>query len=153
MSLAEPLERIGPLLDASGAGHWVPVLVKWISNGDGWRSPYSAVPDPDYSELLAKVESLIPAHQVEFQLADDIALAHALAETNYARRAAAIRSGTGAAPVRWSVCDGPFHLFQALAEDQGQVVGLRTYYDVLCPTSRLRDELLGRMLVSKARGA
>jgi hypothetical protein len=144
MSLAEFLERIGPLLDASGAGHWAPVLIEWISNGEGWYAAHSASEtDPAYSELATIVEA--PS-------ADNIALASALAATEFARRAAILPPAPSGGPaVRWSIFDGPFLDFMAMADSHGLSSNVRTSYDVHRPASRLRDELLGRMLVARAR--
>ena len=158
MSLAEFLERIGPLLDASGAGHWAPVLIEWISNGEGWYAAHSpSETDPAYSELAAIVEfydsiTHTKEGQGQFQPTDDIALASALAATEFARRAAIIPPAPAGGPaIRWSIFDGPFLDFMAMADSHGLSSNVRTSYDVHRPASRLRDELLGRMLVARAR--
>lgn len=157
MSLAELLERLGPLLDASSAGHWLPVLTEWMTNSDGWyaaRSPLET--DPAYSELAAIVEAHALAHEADTEFPDEapsvdnIGLASALAGTDFARRVAVISPTYPGGPVvRWSIFDGPFHAFLEQAEHHGLANDVRTAFDVRRPTSRLRDELLGRMLVAQ----
>jgi len=159
MSLAELLERLGPLLDASSAGHWLPVLTEWISNADGWYAAHAPLEaDPAYAELAGTVEfydsiTHVPGQSGKFAPADDISLAAALSDTDFARRSAYITGNPGGPVVRWSLFDGPFHAFMDQAEHHGLGNDVRTGYDVRRPASRLRDELLGRMLVARSRVA
>jgi len=161
ISLAELLERLGPLLDASGARHWSPVLTALVVNCDGWHVAHSGsgAADPAYSELAHVIEfynsiTHVQGEQGRFEPADDIALAAALAETDFARRTAVLPATAMGGPVlRWSIFDAPFSDFMEEAAHYGFAGAVRTSYDVLRPASRLRDELLGRMLVARSQAA
>lgn len=138
MSLAEFLERFGPLLEASGAApHWGSVLFELTANLAGWQAHHSPSttltgPDPVYDDLGEVLE----------QHLGDVALATALSSRTFVRRMARSEYGPS-----WTIFDGPFATFL----EQAGVV--RTGYDVLRQSDRIRDELLGRVWMARHSGA
>lgn len=143
--LLSPMDKFLAMLDSSLPNrfqHWQPVLRGLMSNADGWHALHSdrQGEDPAFNEILSLLQTL----DAENTCNSDIDLATLLAQSGLVRRRASIRLNRVCPALVWTPFDGPLSSFAEQGSDSGE---LRTYYDVLTAEFRIRDELLGRMLV------